>query len=125
MLNNTVFPNVRLGRGILRAILVNVTSGALRQGGSTITQQLIKQAFLGDQRTFIRKFKEAVLAISLDAHLDKEEIQALKNLEKQTIPVLPHDARRSLTEKLLYYFKLHLFPEKEIKSFKVLVDILE
>ena len=61
-------------RGILRAIFVDVTSGAFRQGGSTITQQLVKQALLGNERTLVRKFKEAILAIYFDARLNKDTI---------------------------------------------------
>lgn len=61
-------------RGIARAFITNIRSGALRQGGSTITQQLVKKALVGDARTLTRKIKEAVLAMNLEARLDKESI---------------------------------------------------
>ncbi len=61
-------------RGILRALIKDILSRDLRQGGSTITQQLVKNALLGSERTLARKFKEAVLALSLESRLDKDEI---------------------------------------------------
>ncbi|MEK7108648.1 MAG: transglycosylase domain-containing protein [Patescibacteria group bacterium] len=64
-------------RGILRAFLTDVATGNLRQGGSTITQQLVKNALLGRERTLRRKIKEAALAIRLEARLSKDEILAL------------------------------------------------
>ncbi|MCC6996706.1 MAG: transglycosylase domain-containing protein [Deltaproteobacteria bacterium] len=60
-------------RGILRAILSNVSSGQLRQGGSTITQQVAKMS-LGSEKSFSRKAKEAVLARRMEAHLTKQQI---------------------------------------------------
>jgi penicillin-binding protein 1B len=61
-------------RGILRAIWVNVTEGGLRQGGSTLTQQLVKNFYLSDERTLSRKLNEAAMAILLELHYDKNEI---------------------------------------------------
>lgn len=61
-------------KGILRAVLVDVVARAFQQGGSTITQQLVKKSFLGDERTITRKFREAILAIALDARLEKDQI---------------------------------------------------
>ena len=61
-------------KGILRALVVDIASGDFRQGGSTITQQLVKNSLLGHQRTFRRKIKEAALAIMLEARLDKDKI---------------------------------------------------
>jgi penicillin-binding protein 1A len=62
-------------KGILRAGWANVTGGEVRQGGSTITQQYIKNAVLDDpSRTVTRKVKEAILAIKLERRYDKKEI---------------------------------------------------
>ena len=60
--------------GIIRAAAVNIRQGALVEGGSTITQQLAKNMFLTQERTFIRKVKEAVLAVMLDYKFSKQEI---------------------------------------------------
>jgi penicillin-binding protein 1A len=62
-------------RGIARAALANFTGGEVQQGGSTITQQYVKNAVLQDSsRTIARKAKEAVLAIKLERRFDKDEI---------------------------------------------------
>ena len=63
--------------GILRAVYKNVTSGATLQGGSTITQQLVKNAFLTPQRSISRKVKELVLAMRLETTLTKDQILEL------------------------------------------------
>lgn len=60
--------------GIIRAIVVNIRQGGLVEGGSTITQQLAKNMFLTQERTFMRKVKEAVLALILDYKFSKQEI---------------------------------------------------
>lgn len=57
-----------------RAIWRNLTKGGVVQGGSTITQQLAKNLFYSPQRTFIRKVKEALAAIVLEAKYGKREI---------------------------------------------------
>lgn len=59
---------------IIRALLKNISSGEVVQGGSTITQQLAKNAFLTPERTYIRKIKELVLAIQLESKYSKSEI---------------------------------------------------
>ncbi|MBI2175297.1 MAG: transglycosylase domain-containing protein [Parcubacteria group bacterium] len=59
---------------ILRAFFVDIFSGDLRQGGSTITQQLIKNTFLTTDRTLARKLKEAVLALKLERTIGKDEV---------------------------------------------------
>lgn len=59
---------------ILRAAWVNVRSGEIRQGGSTLTQQLVKSYFLDSRRTFRRKYREAVMAVALELRYDKEEL---------------------------------------------------
>lgn len=61
-------------RGIARAAWENMTSGRVRQGASTITQQLVKNFFLSSERTFRRKAKEIVMSVLLEAHYDKDAI---------------------------------------------------
>lgn len=62
-------------RGIARAAWANLTGGEIQQGGSTITQQYIKQAVLQDpERTITRKIKEAILAIKLERRYSKDRI---------------------------------------------------
>ena len=61
-------------RGIARAIWSNVGAGGVRQGGSTITQQLAKNAVLDNDRTMARKAREAMIALWLEAWLTKDEI---------------------------------------------------
>lgn len=62
--------------GIGRAILINLLSGRLSQGGSTITQQLIKNSFLTPDRTVSRKIKEVILAYEMERQYSKKEIIA-------------------------------------------------
>jgi len=64
-------------RGIVRAFFINLTRGQVSQGGSTITQQLAKKAFLSDERTYTRKIKELVLAVQLEDAYTKDEILGL------------------------------------------------
>ena len=61
---------------IVRAVFVDVLSGR-KQGGSTITQQLVKNALLTPEQTLSRKLKEWVLAIKLEKTLSKEQILEL------------------------------------------------
>ncbi|MBI4132144.1 MAG: transglycosylase domain-containing protein [Candidatus Sungbacteria bacterium] len=61
-------------RGILRAFLTDLITRDFRQGGSTITQQLVKNALLGRERTITRKLREAVYAIALESRLPKDDI---------------------------------------------------
>ena len=61
-------------RGILRAAYANLKAGRAVQGGSTLTQQLVKNYFLTHDRTMARKFNEAIMALLLEAHYDKSEI---------------------------------------------------
>lgn len=60
--------------GIIRAALVNMQSGELVEGGSTITQQLVKNLFLTNDRTMGRKAEELVLSIAMEMRYSKEEI---------------------------------------------------
>ncbi len=59
---------------ILRAAWANLTHGEIVQGGSTITQQLIKNAFISDQQTLNRKLREAALAYQLEKQWSKDKI---------------------------------------------------
>ncbi|WP_205289372.1 PBP1A family penicillin-binding protein [Lysobacter sp. TY2-98] len=61
-------------RGVARALVSNWHAGGVRQGGSTITQQLAKTAFLEPDRTIRRKVREALIALYLEARLSKPEI---------------------------------------------------
>lgn len=61
-------------RGIGRALIADVTGGGIKQGGSTITQQYAKNAYLGQGRTFTRKIKEIVLAVKISRKYSKDQI---------------------------------------------------
>ncbi|HLM65860.1 MAG TPA: transglycosylase domain-containing protein [Acidimicrobiales bacterium] len=61
-------------RGVLRAFMANVGAGGISQGGSTITQQLVKLDLLTSEQTLDRKVQELVLAQRLERELSKEEI---------------------------------------------------
>ncbi len=63
-------------KGILRAMISNITYGGLRQGGSTLTQQLVKNYFLTSDRTFSRKINEVIMAVLLEQHYSKAEIMS-------------------------------------------------
>ncbi len=64
-------------RGILRASFANLVSGEVVQGGSTITQQLARNAFLSAEQTIPRKIKELVLAVQLNRNYPKDKILEL------------------------------------------------
>jgi penicillin-binding protein 1B len=61
-------------RGIARAVLANLKAGRAVQGGSTLTQQLVKNYFLDDERSLSRKFNEAIMAVLLELRYDKAAI---------------------------------------------------
>lgn len=63
--------------GIARALVVNLRGGETRQGGSTITQQLVKNLLVGKERSYRRKLREAVLAYRLEDELDKMQLLEL------------------------------------------------
>ena len=60
--------------GILRAVHANRAAGEVVEGGSTITQQLVKMEYLTSDRTYIRKLREALMAMWLETHLSKDQI---------------------------------------------------
>jgi penicillin-binding protein 1B len=60
--------------GTLRALVKNLTSGRKAQGGSTITQQLVKNYFLTPERTYKRKFQEMILSVLLESQFTKDQI---------------------------------------------------
>ena len=64
-------------RGIVRSIFTDIIRGGVVQGGSTITQQLAKKAFLSDEKTLTRKIKELALAWKLEGRYSKDEILSL------------------------------------------------
>lgn len=59
---------------MFRALLRNLDSGSIRQGGSTITQQVARALYLSREKTFPRKLKEVILAIKIERVLNKDEI---------------------------------------------------
>jgi len=61
-------------RGITRAVWTNVRAGKAVQGGSTLTQQLAKNFFLTNERSFVRKFREVLIAAILEARYSKPEL---------------------------------------------------
>lgn len=64
-------------RSLFRALSKNIEAGGITQGGSTITQQLVKRLFLTPERSFARKIKEAYLAYRLEKHAGKDKILEL------------------------------------------------
>lgn len=66
-------PGLDVG-SLLRALRVNWAAGGVRQGGSTITQQVVKNHFLSQERTFLRKLREIPMALLLEARFGKREI---------------------------------------------------
>ena len=63
--------------GILRALASNFLKGGVRQGGSTITQQIVKNLLVGKEKSYIRKMREAVLALRLERELSKKQLLEL------------------------------------------------
>jgi penicillin-binding protein 1B len=60
--------------GIARAVWVNVRAGQIEQGGSTLTQQLVKSYFLDSRQTLGRKLREAAMAMALETHFSKADL---------------------------------------------------
>ncbi|WP_281646387.1 penicillin-binding protein 1B [Parendozoicomonas sp. Alg238-R29] len=61
-------------KGIARAMVTNIKAGGIIQGGSTLTQQLVKNFYLSNQRTFTRKVEEAFMSLLLEFHYSKNQI---------------------------------------------------
>lgn len=61
-------------RSVVRAATTNIDTGKISQGGSTITQQVVKNALVGNKRNFSRKMREAVLAVELEKQMTKNQI---------------------------------------------------
>ena len=61
-------------QGVARAMVLNLRAGGVVQGGSTITEQYVKNAYVGDERTYTRKLREAVLAWQLEDRWSKDRI---------------------------------------------------
>lgn len=59
---------------VIRAALADIQNREISQGGSTITQQLIKNALLSPERTFLRKYQEAILALEVDRRYSKNDV---------------------------------------------------
>jgi penicillin-binding protein 1B len=64
-------------KAMFRAFYRNVMGGGIREGGSTITQQLVKNQFLSPERTYQRKLAEVMMALALERRMTKEQILAL------------------------------------------------
>jgi penicillin-binding protein 1B len=61
-------------KAIARAMVANLKAGQIVQGGSTLTQQLVKNLFLSNERSLLRKLKEAIMAELLEWHYSKDEV---------------------------------------------------
>ncbi|MCU7837649.1 MAG: penicillin-binding protein 1B [gamma proteobacterium symbiont of Taylorina sp.] len=91
-------------KGIIRAVWANIKAGATVQGGSTLTQQLVKNYFLTRERTLIRKMNEAIMSLLLEYHYSKDDILTAYINEVY----LGQDGRRAIHGFALasqYYFK--------------------
>lgn len=86
-------------RGLARAAWANIAGGGVRQGGSTITQQLAKITFLTPERSFTRKAREMLIAFWLEAWLSKDQI-----LERYLSNVYFGDNIYGLRAASLHYF---------------------
>ncbi|MCX6713205.1 MAG: transglycosylase domain-containing protein, partial [Candidatus Vogelbacteria bacterium] len=62
---------------MLRALFVDITSGSKKEGASTITQQVVKNTLLSNEKTWTRKIKEVVLALKLEKSMSKDQILEL------------------------------------------------
>ncbi|HKQ68562.1 MAG TPA: PBP1A family penicillin-binding protein [Polyangiaceae bacterium] len=85
--------------GMLRALAVNVRAGRTRQGGSTITQQVVKNLLLDPERSFRRKMREVILARRLEQQISKDEI-----LELYLNHIYFGHGRYGIEEASRYYF---------------------
>ncbi len=108
---------------IIRAALANLRAGKTIQGGSTLTQQLVKNLFLSNERTLLRKVNEAIMSLLLEYHYNKDEI-----LEAYLNEVyLGQDGKRAIHGFALasrFYFGRDL-TELEPEQFALLVGIVK
>lgn len=85
--------------GMIRAFWVNIRSGEILQGGSTITQQLAKNIFLTQERTYRRKIQEILIALLIEQKLTKDEI-----LERYFNKIYYGHGNYGIQSASLYYF---------------------
>jgi len=108
---------------IARAMWVNIRAAGVVQGGSTLTQQLVKNFFLSSERSLVRKINEAFMALLLEWHYDKDEI-----LEAYVNEVyLGQDGKRSINGFGLasyFYFERPL-SELSVEQYALLVGLVK
>lgn len=118
--------------GIFRAMLANINAGKIVQGGSTLTQQIAKKAFLTDERTILRKIKESFIALGIESSMTKHDIlemyvniapygatlSGVKSSAKFYFDKIPQDLSlsESLVLTMLPQNPVKLSREKEIKK---------
>ncbi len=90
-------------KGILRAFVVNIISRKISQGGSTITQQLVKNLFLTQERTYRRKIQEIILALMVEKKLTKDEI-----MERYLNKIYLGHGNYGVESAALFYFDKHV-----------------
>ena len=108
---------------ILRALWVNLRAGGVVQGGSTLTQQLVKNFFLTSERSLVRKVNEAIMALLLELHYEKDEI-----LEAYLNEVyLAQDGRRSINGFGLasYFYFDRPLAELSVDQYALLVGLVK
>lgn len=89
-------------KGMLRAFTVNLLSRKIAQGGSTITQQLVKNLFLTQERTYRRKIQEIILALMVEKKLTKNEI-----MERYLNKIYLGHGNYGVESAALFYFDKH------------------
>lgn len=90
-------------KGIIRAFMVNLISRKITQGGSTITQQLVKNLFLTQERTYRRKIQEIILALMVEKKLTKDEI-----MERYLNKIYLGHGNYGVESAALFYFDKHV-----------------
>ena len=108
---------------ILRAMWANVRARGVVQGGSTLTQQLVKNFFLTNERSLVRKLNEAIMAVLLELHYSKDEI-----LEAYLNEVyLAQDGQRSINGFGLasYFYFDRPLSELSVEQYALLVGLVK